>query len=305
MAMTTRTHACGLSFALGAAIFLLMSSPSFSNTKTLSKSRVSRSRVTARAVTSARGRRDAVVAGLSAPLLCLLKAKIAEAKGTEINKIFVAGATGNTGKRTVDYLKKTYPGVSIVAGVRSVEKAKKMGLDQDGVEIRVVDLGNMNTRQMQDAIDGVDAVVCVTGFVPSNPLQMSKEAHKVDNEGTIKLVDAAREKGVSKFVLISSILTNGRAIGQQDNIGFKVTNAFGGVLDEKLVAENYLRSAGIDYTIVRPGGLKDSPPSGTLLRTGEDKLFGGDISRDTVAKVLVESVFDQTASNTVIEIVEQ
>jgi nucleoside-diphosphate-sugar epimerase len=36
----------------------------------------------------------------------------------------------------------------------------------------------------------------------------------VDNVGTVNLVDAAKQAGVSKFVLVSSILTNGRGWGQ-------------------------------------------------------------------------------------------
>jgi hypothetical protein len=38
--------------------------------------------------------------------------------------------------------------------------------------------------------------------------------YKIDNVGTVNLVDAAVSAGVKKFVLISSILTNGRVIGQ-------------------------------------------------------------------------------------------
>ena len=44
-----------------------------------------------------------------------------------------------------------------------------------------------------------------------------------------------------------------------------ITNAFGGVLDEKIVAENYLRASGLDYTIVRPGdGRPLADPAPTL-----------------------------------------
>ena len=50
------------------------------------------------------------------------------------------------------------------------------------------------------------------------------------------------------MVLVSSILTDGGAWGQLDSAGYKITNAFGAVLEEKLVAENYLRSSGLDYT---------------------------------------------------------
>lgn len=58
-------------------------------------------------------------------------------------------------------------------------------------------------------------------------------------------------------------------------------------------AEKYLRSSGIQYTIVRPGGLSNDPPSvkGNLLVSGEDTLFGLEtepgrsISRDTVSHI--------------------
>jgi uncharacterized protein YbjT (DUF2867 family) len=133
---------------------------------------------------------------------------------------------------------------------------------------------------------------------------MNKAAHEVDNLGTCRLVDAAKRAGVKKIVMVSSILTNGRNWGQADSPGFIVTNAFGNVLDEKLVAENYLKSSGIDYTIVRPGGLKAKPPTGALMISGEDTLNSGEVSRDLVADVCVASLTDAKASNKVLEIIE-
>lgn len=53
-------------------------------------------------------------------------------------------------------------------------------------------------------------------------------------QGTVHLVDAAKQAGVKKFILMSSLLTNGRAAGQGTNPNFVVLNLFGGVLDEKL-----------------------------------------------------------------------
>ena len=49
-------------------------------------------------------------------------------------------------------------------------------------------------------------------------------AHAVDNVGTIALVDAAKAAGVKKVVMVSSILTNGRAWGQENSPGFQVIN---------------------------------------------------------------------------------
>ena len=53
-------------------------------------------------------------------------------------------------------------------------------------------------------------------------------------QGTIALVDAAKKQGVSKFVLMSSLLTNGAAKGQGLNPTFLALNVFGGVLSKKL-----------------------------------------------------------------------
>jgi uncharacterized protein YbjT (DUF2867 family) len=76
------------------------------------------------------------------------------------------------------------------------------------------------------------------------------------------------------------------------------------VLDEKIVAEKYLRASGLDYTIVRPGGLKATPPAGKLKIAAEDTLNEGEVSRDLVADVAVLALTQKSASNKVLEIVE-
>ena len=159
---------------------------------------------------------------------------------------------------------------------------------------------------------GASAVVCATGFTPSLNFKKDNPA-KVDHVGTDNLVAAAANaKGsVKKFVLVTSLLTNARAAGQADNDNYKFLNALGGVLDEKLAAELNLRSSGLDYTIVRPGGLSNEPESvtGPVIVRGEDTTFGlptdpgREISRDTVAAVCVEALFASGASKRVVEIV--
>jgi nucleoside-diphosphate-sugar epimerase len=91
----------------------------------------------------------------------------------------------------------------------------------------------------------------------------------VDNRGTKNMVDACRQKNINRLVLISSILTNGAAIGQLLNPAYIILNIFGLTLVAKLIAENYIRKSGIDYTIIRPGGLKNDPPSGNIVLAKE------------------------------------
>jgi nucleoside-diphosphate-sugar epimerase len=166
-------------------------------------------------------------------------------------------------------------------------------------------VANDSVESLASTLSSATSLIIAIGFVPSNPLQMAKAAHEVDNLGTIKLIDAAKASGtINKIVLITSILTNGRGWGQEKSPGFVMTNAFGNILDEKLVAENYLRNSGIDYTIVRPGGLSSKPPLGKLVVKKEDTLNSGEISRDTVANVCVAALTDKRVSNTVLEIYE-
>ena len=239
--------------------------------------------------------------------------------------VMVAGATGQTGRRILERLADgSSEWDAVVAGVRNVDKAtKSLGesstvirgamvqnvpgiADSKKVSLKQLDVVSNSVSQMvETSLDGVEALVIAVGFVPGNPLKMNAAAHAVDNVGTCALIDAAKQAGVKKVVLVSSILTNGRAWGQENSPGFVVTNAFGKVLDEKLVAENYLKASGMDWTIVRPGGLKAQPPAGELFISGEDTLNSGEVSRDLVADVCVASLTDPKASNKVLEIIEK
>mmetsp|Transcript_2968 Transcript_2968/g.4834 ORF Transcript_2968/g.4834 Transcript_2968/m.4834 type:complete len:318 (+) Transcript_2968:87-1040(+) len=241
------------------------------------------------------------------------------AEGTT-NKVVVAGATGQTGRRILERV-AAQKGLSVVGAVRNVDKAtaslseastvirgamvQQVGsIDTAGVELKHLDVVKDSVSEITQVLEGADKLIIATGFIPGNPLKMNEMSHAVDNLGTCKLIDAAKAAGVKKVVMVSSILTNGRSWGQADSPGFVITNAFGKVLDEKIVAENYLRASGLDYTIVRPGGLKAKPPTGELKISGEDTLNSGEISRDLVADVCVASLTDAKASNKVLEIIE-
>jgi len=261
----------------------------------------------------------ALAALLASPALPAFAAD-APAAALPPTRVVVAGATGQTGRRILERL-ANIPAISVVAGVRNVEKATA-SLSESSTVVRgamIQQVGSVNTAGVtfahidvvQDSaeaiaavLQGADSLVIATGFIPGNPLKMTAEAHKVDNLGTIRLVDAAKMANVRKIVLVSSILTNGREWGQEKSAGFVITNAFGQVLDEKIVAEKYLRASGLDYTIVRPGGLKAKPPTGQLKVSAEDTLNSGEISRDLVADVCVAAISDRWASNKVLEIIE-
>ncbi|GLT50640.1 hypothetical protein SLA2020_241130 [Shorea laevis] len=223
------------------------------------------------------------------------------ANGNIRKKIFVAGATGNTGKRIVERL--LAKGFAVKAGVRDLEKAKtSLSKDNPALQIVKADVTEGSAKLAEVIGDDSGAVICATGFQRGLDLFAP---WKVDNFGTVNLVDACRKVGVNRFILISSILVNGAAMGQIFNPAYIFLNVAGLVLIAKLQAEQYIRTSGINYTIIRPGGLTNDPPTGNAVMEPEDTLYDGSISRDQVAEVAVEALVHPESSYKVVEIVSR
>ncbi|KAH9797729.1 hypothetical protein KPL71_005964 [Citrus sinensis] len=216
-------------------------------------------------------------------------------------KIFVAGATGSSGKRIVEQL--LAKGFAVKAGVRDLDKAKTtLSKDNPSLQIVKADVTEGSAKLSEAIGDDSEAVVCATGFRPGWDLFAP---WKVDNFGTVNLVEACRKRGVNRFILISSILVNGAAMGQILNPAYIFLNVFGLTLIAKLQAEQYIRKSGINYTIIRPGGLRNEPPTGNIVMETEDTLYEGTISRDQVAEVAVEALLHPESSYKVVEIISR
>ncbi|KAK1322025.1 Uncharacterized protein QJS10_CPA03g00641 [Acorus calamus] len=247
------------------------------------------------------------------PLTTLSSSRIASAKngGSQIEamedktktkptkKIFVAGSTGKTGRKVVERL--LLKGFGVRAGALDVERAKTTLPSDPNIEIVKADVTE-GAEKLVEAIGDAEAVVCATGYRRSLDLFAP---WKVDNFGTVNLVDACNKAGVNRFILISSILVNGAAMGQILNPAYVILNVLGLTLIAKLQAEQYIRKSGINYTIIRPGGLRDDPPSGNIVMETEDTLYEGSISRDQVAEVAVEALLCPESVYKIVEIVSR
>ena len=138
-----------------------------------------------------------------------------------------------------------------------------------------------NVDDINDAFAGSEAVVFAAGAGPG-----SGPARKltVDYGGVVKSVDAAIAKEIRRFVIVSSIGSN-----KPD----RWSDAMRPYQQAKADADKYLVESGLDYTIVRPGGLTDDPGTGKV-QLGE--LEYGQVTRDDVALVLAECL---TADNSI------
>jgi uncharacterized protein YbjT (DUF2867 family) len=200
-------------------------------------------------------------------------------------KALVVGATGETGRRVVQQL--TLRNIPVRALVRDPERAK--AILPVSTEIVVGDV--LEPETLKRAIADCTVVLCATGASPSlNPLG----SYQVDYEGTKNLVDAAKSSQVEHFVLVSSLCTSQF---------FHPLNLFWLILVWKQKAEQYLQDSGLTYTIVRPGGLKNTEELLPIVMSKADTLFEGSIARTQVAQVCVEALSLATAQNKIVEVV--
>lgn len=202
-------------------------------------------------------------------------------------KVLVVGGTGRTGIEVVRNLHDR--GISCRALVRNIEKGKANL--PEGVEIMEGDV--LDLTSLRTAITDCDYVVCATGASPS--LNFA-QPFLVDYQGTKNLVNVMKEASVKRFVLVSSLCVSKF---------FHPLNLFWLVLFWKKQAEDYIKSSGVDYTIVRPGGLNATDTSKPVRVSAEDTLFGGSIPRSQVAEVCVEALTNTQAANKVLEVITE
>ncbi|MDN3493665.1 SDR family oxidoreductase [Winogradskyella bathintestinalis] len=196
-----------------------------------------------------------------------------------MENILIAGANGTTGKHIVNLLKSSQY-FKPVAMVRKEEQLKQF--EADGVSAVLADL----TEDLTHAVKNVDKVIFAAGSGGKNVVE-------VDQEGAKRLMAVSKMANVNKFVMLSSM-----GADQPESV-----DDLKDYLKAKQNADNHLRNSGLKYTIVRPGTLNNSEPTGKIeLKENLNKK--GEISREDVAQTLVRSLNDDAPYNTTFEILK-
>ena len=243
-----------------------------------------------------------------------------EGKAAAPEVVFVAGATGRTGLRVVRSL--VAAGYSVRAGVRDKAKAADIfagrslppgvgytGVKDAGAAFGALDMSRITPVEcdvtqpasLAGALGDSKLVVSCLGAPESGALSPSNP-RRIDGEGTVALVNAAKANGVRHFVLVSSLGTG--------RFGWpaSVLNLFWNVLEHKRTAELALVNSGMAFTIVRPGGMErptdDFEDSNGIVLCAEDTTFGGQVSRKQVAQLCVHCLSAPAeAGNKVVEVI--
>lgn len=177
--------------------------------------------------------------------------------------VVVAGGHGQIGLRLLALLAER--GHRARGLIRNPGHAAE--LSEIGAEAVVCDMEQLD--DLSECCAGADAVVFAAGAGPGSGPERKRT---VDYGAAVKLMEA----GVSRYVMVSAI-----SAGRPGEWSEQMRPYY----EAKAGADERLMESGLDYTIVRPGGLTDDPGTGRVAIGTE--LDRGDIPRDDVAAVLL------------------
>lgn len=191
--------------------------------------------------------------------------------------VLVIGANGQIGGRLVKLLKQEGKH-QVKALVRKPEQAEE--LNAAGIEPV---LGNLEDRveALAEAMQGCDAIVFAAGSGGSTGLDKTL---LIDLDGAVKTMEAAEQAGVKRYVIVSAMQAHNRENWSEEIKPYYAAKHY---------ADRMLESTGLQYTIVRPGGLTNDPGSGRI--SAAENLEPGSISRDDVAAVIAALLEDPNA----------
>lgn len=220
----------------------------------------------------------AAVVAVAALTLSACAASSGQSASTERQLVVVAGATGGTGRALVNNLQAQ--GYSVRAFVRDTDKARVvLGDDVDLVAGDVRDI-----ESIRPAMQGATFAISAIGAGRADP-ENGPEA--VDFNGVKNLAEAAADARLQQFVLVSS-----SGVTQEDHFLNKMMD---NVLKWKFKGEEALRASGVPYTIVRPGGLINTPGGNESLVFVQGDTTAGRISREDVALICIAALGNKAA----------
>lgn len=194
-------------------------------------------------------------------------------------KVLVVGANGQIGRHFVKMLAHSDKHTP-KAMIRNEEQVSFF--NSLGVETVLTSLEG-SVEEITEAMEGCDAVVFAAG---SGGKTGADKTLLIDLDGAAKTIEAAERTGTERFLMISAINADKREMWKEDMAHYYVA---------KHHADNILRASGLVYTIIRPGILTNDSGTGKILAV--EDLDSGEISREDVARVLLNSLENEHVFN--------
>ncbi|MEV4226094.1 NAD(P)-binding oxidoreductase [Streptomyces bobili] len=189
-------------------------------------------------------------------------------------KLLILGATGPTGRHVVDLAVRS--GDSVTAFVRD-----PAALGDLAERVTAVTGDATSQRDLADAAVGHDAIVSALGR------GNSVRADGLFTRASTAVTGAAREADVPRLVWLSSFGV-GHTFGWSSSAQKLIYGTLlRSIYADKAIADESIRSSGLDWTVVYPTRLTDGPAKGTYRADDRRPMKGNPtISRADVAAFL-------------------
>ena len=200
--------------------------------------------------------------------------------------LLVIGASRGIGLETVKSTLRA--GHSVRALARSAAS-----IPIEDASLRKLSGDALDSDTIRNAIEGVDAVIQTLGVDIS--FRAIFEPTTLFSRSTRILVDAMKQADVKRLVAVTGLGagdSRGHGGFLYDAVAFPLL--LKRVYDDKDAQEQIIKSSGLEWTIVRPGLLTNSPATGQyrVLTAPNDWRFGT-VSRADVADFLVRQIDDR------------
>lgn len=200
--------------------------------------------------------------------------------------IAVSGASGKTGFRVAEEVLSAGDQARLLLRPESRIPASLENCEQHRLSL-------MDDAALDASLRGVDALVIATGARPSADLTGPM---KVDAWGVKRQIESCKRVGVKRVVLVSSLCA-----GRWKH----PLNLFGLILVWKRVGERSLENSGLDWTVIRPGGLserEDDLEDEGVLWTEADRQESDSIPRRLVARCCIEALNTPDSVGRILEV---
>ena len=194
-------------------------------------------------------------------------------------KLAIFGATGGTG---IELVKQALErGHSVTAFTRNPSSLADMGNALTCIAGDIHDLASV-----EQVVRGQEAVICALG---ARDLKKTM----IRTEGTVKIIEAMKKHNVRRLVVVSAM-----GVGESWDSLSLVNKSFFAVLlksarEDHEAQEAAVKASKLDWTIIRPSGLVDTPRTGVYSIGENIRAKTSQISRADVADLILNELEKQ------------
>ncbi len=198
--------------------------------------------------------------------------------------VLIIGANGQIGQMITEKMHESAD-FTPTAFVR--KKEQRADFEHRGVAAVLASLEG-SVSEIESTLDGIDAIIFTAG---SGGKTGPDKTLTVDLDGAVKAMEAAVNKGVKRFVMVSALRAGDRQAWDASPIKPYFV--------AKHYADRLLMDMELDYTILRPGRLFDTRGTGKIDVDNPSSQRG--VPREDVATLAVEVLRHDNTIGKVIE----